>query len=121
MLPAFRVGSARGIGSGRQWLSWIHIDDVIDMLCALVFDDAHRGAYNLCAPAPIRNAEFTVRLARALHRPAILARAAVVIEAALGEASVLLLGGQRATPARLLAAGHRFRHAALTDALAALV
>lgn len=121
MLSAFRLGLGARIGDGRQYLSWIHIADHIDMLCKLLFDDAHHGAYNLCAPAPVCNAEFTARLAAALHRPAVLRAPAVVINAALGEASVLLLGGQRATPARLLDAGCRFQYATLDDALAALV
>jgi len=121
MLPVFKFGLGARIGGGEQYLSWIHIDDYIDMLCRLLFDDAHRGAYNLCAPAAVTNAEFTVQLARALHRPAVLRAPAVVIKAALGEASLLLLGGQRVTPARLLAAGHPFRYATLDDALAALI
>lgn len=120
-LPAFRLGLGARLGDGRQWHSWIHIDDHIGMLCALLFDDAHRGAFNLCAPAPARNADFTARLARALHRPAVLRAPAVVINAALGEAAVLLLGGQRVLPARLLAAGYHFRYAALNEALAELV
>jgi len=120
-LPAFRLGLGARIGDGRQWHSWIHIDDLIDMLCALLFDDAHRGAFNLCAPQPVRNADFTAQLARALHRPAVLRAPAVVINAALGEAAVLLLGGSRVLPSRMRDAGYQFRYAALDEALAALV
>lgn len=121
MLPAFKLGLGARIGDGQQWLSWIHIDDAVDMLCRLLFDDAHHGAYNLCAPAPVRNAEFTARLARALHRPAVLRAPAFAINAALGEASVLLLGGQRAAPSRMLDTGYRFQYATLDEALTALV
>lgn len=120
-LPAFRLGLGARLGAGRQWHSWIHIDDLIGMLCALLFDDAHHGAFNLCAPQPVRNADFTAQLARALRRPAGLRAPAFVINAALGEAAVLLLGGQRVRPARLLDAGYPFRYAALDEALAALV
>lgn len=121
MLPPFRLGLGARLGDGAQWMSWIHIDDQVAMMVKLLFEDAHCGAYNLCAPAPVRNADFTARLAAAVHRPAVLFAPAPVIHAALGEAACLLLGGQRAAPARMTAAGYRFRHAALDGALRQLL
>ena len=121
MLPAFKLGLGAQLGDGRQWLSWIHIDDHIGMLCALLFDDAQHGAFNLCAPAPARNADFTAQLASALRRPAALRAPAWAINAALGEAACLLLGGQRVTPSRMLAAGYQFRHPTLAAALTVLL
>lgn len=121
MLPPFRLGLGARLGDGAQWMSWIHIDDQIAMMVKLLFEDAHHGAYNLCAPEPARNADFTARLAAAVHRPAVLFAPAPVIQAALGEAACLLLGGQRAAPARMTAANYRFRHAALDGALQQLL
>ncbi|MDD9874069.1 MAG: TIGR01777 family oxidoreductase [Gammaproteobacteria bacterium] len=121
MLPPFRLGLGARLGDGSQWMSWIHIDDQVAMMVKLLFEDAHHGAYNLCAPEPVRNADFTARLAAAVHRPAVLFAPAPVIHAALGEAACLLLGGQRAAPARMTAADYRFRHAALDGALQQLL
>jgi len=121
MLPPFRLGLGARLGDGSQWMSWIHIDDQVAMTVKLLFEDTHHGAYNLCAPEPVRNTDFTARLAAAVHRPAVLFAPAPVIHAALGEAACLLLGGQRAAPARMTAADYRFRHAALDGALQQLL
>ncbi|QLC73878.1 TIGR01777 family protein [Pseudomonas sp. LPB0260] len=122
LLLPFRLGLGGPLGDGRQWMPWIHLDDQIGLIDFLLHQQQAAGPYNACAPAPVRNAEFAQALGKALHRPAILPAPAFVLRATLGELSELLLGGQRALPARLEAAGFRFRFtdldAALEDLLA---
>lgn len=113
----FKLGLGGPIGSGRQWMPWIHIDDQIALIDFLVRNAAASGPYNACAPAPERNRAFSRCLGRALHRPAFLPLPGFLLKAGLGELSVLLLGGQRARPARLLEAGFRFRFNDLQSAL----
>jgi uncharacterized protein (TIGR01777 family) len=109
------------MGSGRQWMPWIHIEDEVGLIDFLLQHEECRGPYNACAPNPVRNAEFARTLARVLHRPALLPAPACVLRLALGEMSDLLLGGQHLQPQRTLDAGYQFRfpdlEAALTDLL----
>lgn len=122
LLPLFRHGLGARLGDGRQVLSWISRDDWVDAVLALLDQHAARapaamvGPVNLCAPEAVSNAEFTRVLAAAVGRRARLRLPAAGLRLALGEMSTLLLDGQRVVPARLLAAGHRFRHPEL-DAL----
>jgi uncharacterized protein (TIGR01777 family) len=105
------------LGSGRQWMPWIHIDDEVGLLLMLIDrGDAH-GPVNGSAPEPVQQREFVKRLAEVLHRPAVVPAPAVAIRLALGEQAVLALEGQRAVPAAALAAGYRFRHTDLGEAL----
>ena len=120
MLPAFRLGLGAKIGDGCQWMSWIHITDLVNAILHLLDNSGSRGAYNLTAPAPATNALFTRTLAEQLHRPAILTAPAFGIRLALGEAAHLLLGGQKAMPYRLLEEGFRFTYTELPNALRAL-
>ncbi|WP_201006525.1 TIGR01777 family oxidoreductase [Pseudomonas cichorii] len=117
LLLPFKLGLGGPIGNGRQWMPWIHIDDQIAAIDFLLNRSDARGPYNLCAPTPVRNREFAKTLASILHRPAFMPLPGLVLRVALGELSVLLLGGQRARPARLLEAGFTFR---FTDLRAAL-
>nr|WP_295081785.1 TIGR01777 family oxidoreductase [uncultured Roseateles sp.] len=117
----FSLGLGGRLGSGRQWMPWIHLEDEIALIDFLLSHTDCRGAFNACAPEPARNAEFTQALAGALKRPAVLPAPAWALRMALGEMSVLLLGGQRAVPQRALAQGFRFRHPALGPALAHLM
>lgn len=121
MLPAFRLGLGGRLGSGRQWMSWIHIDDEVGLIDYLISNLECQGPYNACAPQPVRNADFTRALAQHLHRPAILPAPAVALRTLLGELSGLLLGSQHVLPRRAGEAGYRFRFieldAALTDLL----
>jgi hypothetical protein len=112
-----RLGAGGRIGSGRQWLSWIHIDDEIQAILRLMEDDAANGAYNLTAPAPQTNAEFMRALAAALHRPYWLPTPALAIRLALGKMSKLVLEGQKVFPSRLQEAGFTFRYPELGAAL----
>jgi len=116
---AFRLGLGGRIGSGRQWFSWVHLDDVVALALRAVDDAALAGACNVVAPAPVRNADFTRAVASALHRPALLPAPAFAVRLALGALAGELLGSRRVLPARALALGHRFAHAEVRSALAA--
>ncbi|KJK18280.1 TIGR01777 family oxidoreductase [Pseudomonas sp. 2(2015)] len=113
----FKLGLGGPIGDGRQWVPWIHIHDQIALIDFLLQHKDASGPYNACAPEPVRNREFARRLGRALHRPAVMPMPALLLKAGLGELSTLLLGGQRARPVRLLAAGFTFRFNDLQSAL----
>ena len=122
MLLPFRLGLGGRFGNGRQWMSWITLEDLVLVFDRALHDDTMHGAVNAVAPAPVRNAEFTAALAWALHRPAFLHVPAVLLQLALGEmARPLLLASARVVPARLEAAGHRFRAAVLPEALQAVL
>ncbi|WP_137888803.1 TIGR01777 family oxidoreductase [Pseudomonas sp. 2FE] len=117
LLPPFKLGLGGPIGNGRQWMSWVHLADQIALIDFLLRQESAQGPYNACAPQPVRNAEFSRALGRVLQRPACLPVPAVVLRLALGELSGLLLGGQRALPARLSEAGFSFRFSDLDSAL----
>jgi uncharacterized protein (TIGR01777 family) len=119
LLPPFRLGLGGVVGNGRQWYSWIHIDDVVGIYLAVL--DRGDGAYNATAPNPVTNAEFTHGIARTLHRPAIVPVPAFAVRALLGEAASVLLTGQRVVPQRTSAELHyRFAFADLDAAMQAL-
>ncbi|AFY21758.1 TIGR01777 family oxidoreductase [Pseudomonas sp. UW4] len=117
LLLPFKLGLGGPIGNGRQWMPWIHIDDQIALIDFLLHRNEASGPYNACAPKPVRNREFAKTLGNVLHRPAFMPMPAFALKIALGELSLLLLGGQRATPVRLLQAGFTFQ---FTDLRAAL-
>ncbi|WP_263262716.1 TIGR01777 family oxidoreductase [Pseudomonas sp. RIT-PI-S] len=117
LLKPFRLGLGGPVGSGRQWMPWIHIDDQIAAIDFLLNSQTASGPYNACAPRPVRNREFAKRLGKALHRPALLPLPGPVLRACLGELSGLLLGGQRARPGRLEEAGFTFAFHDLQSAL----
>ncbi|MDP3816408.1 TIGR01777 family oxidoreductase [Pseudomonas sp.] len=117
LLPPFKLGLGGPLGSGRQWMPWIHLADQIALIDFLLQHEQASGPYNACAPQPVRNRQFSQALGRALGRPAIVPAPAFVLRLALGELSGLLLGGQRALPTRLSAAGFRFRFTDLDAAL----
>ena len=109
------------LGSGQQWMPWIALQDEVALIDFLLQHPECSGVFNACAPGLATNAEFTQALARALHRPAILPAPAWALRLALGEMSVLLLGGQRLQPRRAQEAGFVFRYPELRAALAQLV
>lgn len=118
MLPPFRLGVGGRLGSGRQWMSWVALDDAIGALHHAIFTDSMSGPVNVTAPAPVSNAQFSGILARVLGRPAIVPVPAAALRLAFGElADEALLAGQRVLPGALDAAGHRFRFADLESAL----
>jgi uncharacterized protein (TIGR01777 family) len=120
MALPFRLGAGAILGSGRQWMPWIHLADEIAALEFVIGNEAVRGAVNLAAPAPATQAEFARELARTLHRPLLARAPAWVLRAALGEMADLVLASQRVVPQRLLEAGFRFRFPELPAALADL-
>jgi hypothetical protein len=121
MLPVFRLGLGGKLGSGRQWMSWITLDDAVSAVSFLLASDLS-GPVNLCAPAAVTNATFTKTLAAALHRPAFLTVPAVALRAALGRmADEALLASARVHPTRLMSAGFPFLHPQLEQALASIL
>lgn len=120
MLPAFRMGAGGRLGSGRHWFPWIHRADVTAICQWLLQNDDARGAYNVGAPNPVTNADFTRALGRALGRPTVLPMPEAALKLLFGEMSELLLVSDRMLPKRLLDAGFRFRYPELDRALAAI-
>ena len=119
MARPFRLGVGGKIGSGRQWMSWISLADVVAILKFCLENGAVRGAVNLVSPHPVRNAEFTSALAKALHRPALFPAPPFALRLAMGEmADALLLSSQRVVPARLEKLGYRFLDSDLSGTLA---
>jgi uncharacterized protein (TIGR01777 family) len=116
MLPPFRLGIGGRFGSGRQWMSWIHIDDVVAATLLLLARDDIHGPVNLTAPNPATNREFTRSLAHAVRRSAVFPVPAPALKLIFGEKASMLLAGQRVLPAQLQAAGFRFRYEGLEDA-----
>ncbi|HEY0944424.1 MAG TPA: TIGR01777 family oxidoreductase [Opitutaceae bacterium] len=118
MLPAFRFGIGGPLGDGRQWMSWIAIDDVLGVIAHALRDRRCEGPINAVAPEPVRNYEFTARLAAILRRPVGFRAPAAGLRLAFGElADALLLGSVRAMPSRLEESGYRFRLPMLDSAL----
>jgi uncharacterized protein (TIGR01777 family) len=121
MLPPFKMGLGARLGDGKQWMSWVHIEDYAAMVLRLLHDDQMHGAYNMTAPNPVTNAEFTATLAAALHRPAFFAAPAALLKLGMGESASLLLEGQRALPKKMETAHYRFTFPTLAEALRDLV
>jgi uncharacterized protein (TIGR01777 family) len=120
MLPAFRMGAGGRLGAGKHWFPWIHRADVTAICQWLLNNEAARGAYNVGAPSPVTNAEFTRALGRALGRPTVLPMPEAALKLLFGEMSELLLVSDRMLPKRLLAEGFQFRYPELDRALAAI-
>jgi len=118
MLPPFRFGLGGRICSGRQWMSWIHIDDAAGLIRFSMENSNVRGAVNATAPNPVTNSEFTRELGRALHRPALLAVPAFALKLLFGEMAEVILGSQRVIPKTAQEAGFRFEFPGLRLALA---
>ena len=118
MLPAFQLGIGGPLGSGRQWMSWISLDDEIAALYFLLMNETCNGPFNLTAPNPVPNADFGHTLGKVLNRPAFLPVPAFALTALFGEmAGATILGGQRVLPTRLQQAGFQFRQPELEGAL----
>jgi hypothetical protein len=118
MLPPFKLGLGGRVGSGLQYWSWIMLDDEIGAMMFLLQNDSLRGPVNAVGPAPVRNAEFVRALGKALHRPTIFPLPEWAVKTLLGEmGEELLLTSARVLPAKLNAAGYRFMHPDLSEAL----
>ena len=117
ILP-FRFFAGGKLGSGKQWMSWIALEDVVEVLRFAIENGNVRGPINVISPQPVQNAEFTRTLASALHRPALFPAPAFALRLALGEmANALLLSSQRALPKKLESLGYRFQYPDLRAAL----
>jgi uncharacterized protein (TIGR01777 family) len=120
MLPAFRMGAGGKLGNGRQWMPWIHLDDLA-ALYGFVLENPIAGPVNAVAAQPVTNADFTRELARVLHRPALFPMPSLALRLLFGEMSEVLLASQRAVPQSAQEAGFGFRFAELGGALADLL
>jgi len=118
--PLFAAGLGGRLGSGRQWLSWIGIDDLLDIYYRAIYDNRLTGPVNAVGPEPVRNSEYTKALAGTLRRPALLPVPSFGPRLLLGKQGAVELAeaNQRVRPAKLEALGHRFRSVTVTDALA---
>lgn len=118
MLPPFRMGAGGKIGSGKQWMSWIALDDVIGALNFALTQESLSGPVNFVAPNPVTNAEFAKTLGNVLSRPTLFPMPAFVVKLLFGEmGEALLLGSERVAPKRLMAEGYEFRYSQLESAL----
>ena len=105
------------LGSGRQWISWVHIDDAVALFRRAIGDSDAGGVVNATSPGAVRQVDFVRSMARVLRRPAWLPAPAWLIRLVLGEQSVLLLGSRRVAPARALELGHTFRYPSIDPAI----
>jgi uncharacterized protein (TIGR01777 family) len=121
LLPLFRLGVGGRLSSGRQWMSWVHIDDVVSLILFVIENTALHGSLNATSPKPVTNSEFTRRLAAAVRRPAIFPVPALALSLVFGEMSKVLLESQRAIPAAAQAADFKFQYPDLSDAFADLL
>lgn len=118
LLPIFRAGLGGPVGGGRQWMSWISIDDLLGVILRVLSDRAMKGPVNTVAPAPITNAEFSRTLGRVLGRPASIPTPAIALKLAFGQmAQETVLASNRVKPRRLLAGAYQYRHDSLESAL----
>ena len=118
MLTPFRMGVGGRVGTGKQWMSWIALDDVVGGIKFVLANDSVSGPVNFVAPNPVTNAEFTRTLGKVLSRPTLFPIPAFGVRLAFGEmADALLLSGQRASAAKLNAAGYAFEFPNLEGAL----
>jgi uncharacterized protein (TIGR01777 family) len=118
MLPPFRLGVGGPVAGGRQYMPWIHADDVVAVYVAALDNPSLAGPFNASAPEPVTNRDFSKAVGRALHRPAIAPVPALALRLLYGDMAEIVTTGQRAVPAHLLALGHTFRHPDLDEALA---
>lgn len=119
MLPFFRMGTGGRIGSGKQWMSWIHLDDLVGLIMLTLNHDRLSGPVNGTAPNPVTNSLFTGTLADILHRPAVFPVPEFGLRLLYGEMAQVLIEGQRVMPEVALRAGYQFRYPELRAALAA--
>ena len=122
LLPVFRLGLGGVLGNGKQYMSWVTLDDAVRAMCFLLSHEEVSGAVNVVAPEPVTNREFTKSLAQALHRPAVLPVPALALRMIFGEmADAVLLSSIRALPRKLERAGFAFRSPTLPQAWSALL
>ena len=122
MLVPFKLGLGGRTGDGRQWMSWIDVQDMVGAIQHILKNDGMRGPVNMVAPAPVTNAEFAKTLASVLWRPAIFPMPAFAAKLAFGEmGEELLLGSQKVEPGKLMSSGYLFRYRELRESLEGLL
>jgi uncharacterized protein len=121
MLPPFRLFAGGPIGTGQQWMPWVHRDDVVNIMLHMLHNTTMHGPCNVTAPTPVTMYEFCATLSRVLRRPSWLPVPGIVLKVLLGEMAEMLLGGQRAMPQALQEQGYTFQYATLEPALQALL
>lgn len=121
MLPAFKLFAGGPLGNGQQWMSWIHIDDMVEGIVAALVNSEIQGSVNFTAPEPIRNWGFSKTLGEVVHRPCWLPAPKLAIRLLLGEVAQVALASQRVYPNRLLDSGFEFRFPTLKPALSDLL
>lgn len=121
MIPLFKFFLGGPLGSGRQWFSWVHLQDLAAAFLFLLQHSEISGAVNVCSPKPVRNRELGNAIGRVLHRPSFLPAPGFMIELILGEFGSVLLKGQRVIPRRLLDAGFRFSYPEIEEALRSII
>ncbi len=119
MLPPFRAGVGGPVAGGKQYMSWISLEDIVGLYVAALDDAGYTGPVNGTAPDPVTNAEFSKALGHALHRPAVTPVPKAAVRLLFGEMSQIVTGGQRVLPKRALDLGYEFHHPDLDGALAA--
>jgi uncharacterized protein (TIGR01777 family) len=117
MLPPFKAGLGGPIGGGKQYMPWIHLDDLVGIYLAAIDAPDFAGPINAAAPSPATNKDFSHALGRALHRPAVAPVPGFTIKAMYGEMSQIVLKGVRMVPARVPELGYAFAHPDLDEAL----
>ena len=117
MAPVFQAFAGGPLGDGRQWLSWVHRDDAVGIICRAIEDASVSGAYNVTAPRPVRMGEFCQSLGAAVGRPSWLPVPEFAVQVLLGEGAKVVLEGQQVLPTRTLASGYRFRFSEVAPAL----
>ena len=115
----FKLGLGGPIGSGEQYMSWIHLDDMVAGICFLMTHSRCSGPFNLTAPQPVTNKAFVSAFANALNRPAFMPLPGFALKVIMGEAADMLLTGQRVIPQKLLDAGFEFKFDSIDKAFAA--
>jgi uncharacterized protein (TIGR01777 family) len=121
MLLPFKLGGGGPVAGGKQYMPWIHVDDVVGMYLRAIDDPAWTGAVNATAPEPVTNKDFSKALGRALHRPAVAPIPGAAIRLLYGDMAEIVTKGQRVIPKRALALGYTYQHAELGEALEAAV
>jgi uncharacterized protein len=119
MLPPFKLGVGGPVAGGKQFMAWIHLDDVVGIYAKALDDENWTGPVNATAPRPVTNAELSKALGRALHRPAVLPVPGLAVKALYGGMAKLVIDGQNAIPRRTQELGYSFRHPDLDEALSA--
>jgi uncharacterized protein (TIGR01777 family) len=121
LLTPFKMGVGGRLGNGKQWMPWVHVEDVTELMVHVVREEGAAGVWNVASPNPVRNADFTHELARAVHRPAVFPVPQFALKMAFGEFAQHMLDSARVVPAVAEKAGFRFRYPELRDALKNLI